>query len=203
MADIDVTERTTLATSDGLSLEAKIDHAEAPARVAVLCHPHPDWGGTMNSPLMIAITKVLVARGHTVVRFNFRGVGSSGGTRTQGETEIEDVTAAVRHAETLDLPLAIGGWSFGAWMALKWIAATASVVPYAGVAPPPERLPTELPSGGPKRVILGSRDQVIDRDALREYAVAHGIDIVLTPGDHFFHGRGDRIGTLVAQGLEL
>lgn len=197
-----MTERTTITTSDGLGLEAKIDHADQPTRVSVFCHPHPDWGGTMNSPLMIAITRVLVARGHTVVRFNFRGVGESNGIRTQGESETEDVSAAIRHAETLNLPLAIGGWSFGAWMALKWVASSQSDMPYAGVAPPPEYLPAELPSGGPKRVILGSRDQVIDRDALREYAVAHGIDIVLTPGDHFFHGRGDRIGRLVAEGLE-
>lgn len=197
-----MTERTTIATSDGIELEAKVDHADRPVRVSVLCHPHPEWSGTMNSPLMIAITRALVARNHTVVRFNFRGVGESGGTHTQGESEIEDVAAAVRHAEGFRLPIGVGGWSFGAWMALEWLATSRSDMPYAGVAPPPERLPVELPSGGPKRIVLGSRDQVIDRDALRDYAVEKGIDLVLTPGDHFFHGRGDRIGLLVAEGLE-
>jgi alpha/beta superfamily hydrolase len=196
-----VTERIRLTTSDGVVLETKIDHADAPTRVTVLCHPHPEWGGTMNSPLMIAITRVLVERGHTVVRFNFRGVGESTGTHAKGEREIEDVTTAVRHARTLGLPLGIGGWSFGAWMALQWVADNRSEIPYVGVAPPPQMLPDELPTS-PKRIVLGTRDQVIDGEALQEYAVAKGIDLVLTPGDHFFHGRGDRIGRLVAEGLE-
>lgn len=197
-----MTERTTLTTSDGLRLEAKIDLPESSRQVTVLCHPHPQWGGTMNGPLMLAITRVLVSRGHTVIRFNFRGAGQSEGSHEEGRGELHDVEAAVEHASTMGQPLAIGGWSFGAQMALHWVASSRAEVPYAGVAPPPERLPAELPSGGPKRMILGSRDQVINGDALREYAVAHGIDIVLTPGDHFFHGRGDRIGRLVAEGLE-
>lgn len=196
-----MSERLTITASDGTDLETKIDHAADPIRTTVLCHPHPEWGGTMNSPLMIAITRVLVAHNHTVIRFNFRGVGESEGSHTQGELEIEDVAAAIRHAESFGHPLGIGGWSFGAWMALEWLASARSDLPYAGVAPPPENLPGELPTG-PKRIILGSRDQVIDRRSLREYAVDHGIDIVLTPGDHFFHGRGDRIGRLVAEALE-
>ncbi|HEX6946862.1 MAG TPA: alpha/beta fold hydrolase [Acidimicrobiia bacterium] len=196
-----MTERIRLTTTDGVELETKVDHADRPTRVTVLCHPHPEWGGTMNSPLMIAITRVLVARGHTVIRFNFRGVGESTGTHTKGEAELEDVTAAVRYAETLGLPIAIGGWSFGARMALAWVASQRAEIPYSGVAPPPEDLPDQLPTG-PKRIVLGSRDQVIDGEALKEYAVAKGIDLVLTPGDHFFHGRGERIGLLVAEGLE-
>jgi alpha/beta superfamily hydrolase len=62
-------------------------------------------------------------------------------------------------------------------------------------------LPDELPPG-PKRIILGTRDQLIDRDSLIAYAEEKAIDLVLTPGDHFFHGRGKRIGDLVGQGLE-
>lgn len=156
----------------------------------------------MNAPLMIAITRRLVARGHTVVRFNFRGSGNSTGDHDFGEDELSDVTAAVDHARGLELPLGIGGWSFGAGIALNWLASTGDAIPYAGVAPPAENLPEELPSG-PKRIILGTREQVIDAEALRHYAVDMGIDLVLTPGDHFFHGRGDRIGDLVAQGLEM
>lgn len=197
-----MTDRTTITADDGVELEAKLDHADQPVRVAVLCHPHPEWGGTMNSPLMIAMTRVLASRGHTVVRFNFRGVGESGGTHGQGEAEVEDVAAAVSHAEAFGLPVGVAGWSFGAWMALGWVATSRSDLPYAGVAPPPQQLPEDLPAGGPKRIILGTRDQVIDGDALQEYAIDKGIDLVLTPGDHFFHGRGDRIGALVAEALE-
>ncbi|MFO7299770.1 MAG: hypothetical protein DIU67_006220 [Actinomycetes bacterium] len=196
-----MTERITLTTADGVVLETKVDHAEQPTRVAVLCHPHPQYGGTMNTPLMIAMTRVLVARGHTVVRFNFRGVGESTGEHTQGEKEIEDVTAAMEYARALGLRIGIGGWSFGARMALRWVSENRAEIPYAGVAPPPQGLPDKLPTG-PKRIVLGTRDQVIDGAALQEYAIARGIDLVLTPGDHFFHGRGEKIGLLIAEGLE-
>ena len=195
-----MTERLTLDTSDGITLETRIDSPESPAGIAVFCHPHPLQGGSMNAPLMIAVAGQLVAHGLAVLRFNFRGTGASSGEHDHGEGELEDITAAVAHAETRGLPLSIAGWSFGASTALSWIAAHDSTVPYAGIAPPADRLPDELPRG-PKRLILGNRDQVIDRDALTAYAIEKSIDLMMTPGDHFFHGRGKRVGDLVAQGL--
>lgn len=194
-------ERPRLRTGDGVDLEAKVDVPENPSRATLLCHPHPEFGGTMHSPLMVAITRVLVARGHTVVRFNFRGSGESSGSHEGGVGELQDVAAAMDHARGLNLPLGIAGWSFGGRMALSWLADANAEMPYVGVAPQPVGLPDRLPPG-PKRIILGSRDQVIDGEALQQYAVDQGIDLVLTPGDHFFHGRGERIGVLVAQGLE-
>ncbi len=196
-----MSERISIETDDEVVLEARVDTSDDPVRATVLCHPHPLEGGTMNAPLMIAITRRLVERGHTVVRFNFRGSGSSTGTHDYGKAELTDVTAAVDHARGAGLPLGLAGWSFGAGVALNWLAETGESLPYAGVAPAPEHLPEELPVG-PKRIILGTREQVVDADALQEYAVRMGIDLVLTPGDHFFHGRGERIGDLVAQGLE-
>lgn len=197
-----MSERLELTTSDGITLEARIDQPEGEAsRVTVFCHPHPEEGGTMNAPLMIAVTQVLTGRGHTVVRFNFRGTGASGGSHSDGEDELLDVAAAVKHARTTELQLGLAGWSFGAGVVLNWLAEQGEELPYCGIAPPPGQLPDSLPEG-PKRIILGTRDQVIDRDALVEYAASKGIDLVLTSGDHFFHGRGKRIGVLVAQGLE-
>lgn len=195
-----MTERLTLSTSDGLTLEARIDSPESPVGMTVFCHPHPLHGGSMNAPLMIAVTGQLVAHGLTVLRFNFRGTGASSGEHDHGKGELEDIASAVAHAETRGLPVSIAGWSFGAGTALSWIAANESTVPYVGVAPPADLLPEELPDG-PKRLILGSRDQVIDGDALTAYAIAQSIDLLITPGDHFFHGRGKRVGDLVAQGL--
>lgn len=194
--------RLQIETADGIRLETRIDTPEEPVRVAVLCHPHPLQGGTMNAPLMIAVTRRLVARGHTVIRFNFRGSGASTGSHDFGEAELGDVTAVAAHARGLNLPLGIGGWSFGAGVALNWLAEAGEIIPYAGVAPDAKHLPVELPAG-PKRIILGTRDQVVDPEALQRYTIDQGIDLVLTPGDHFFHGRGDRIGDLVAQGLEM
>jgi len=197
-----MSERLQIETADGILLETRIDAPGEPVRVTVLCHPHPLQGGTMNAPLMIAVTRRLVARGHTVIRFNFRGSGASTGAHDYGEAELVDISAAVDHARSLDLPLGVAGWSFGAGVALNWLATSGETMTYAGVAPATDHLPDELPRG-PKRIILGTRDQVIDADALRRYAADRGIDLVLTPGDHFFHGRGDRIGDLVGQGLEM
>jgi len=70
-----------------------------------------------------------------------------------------------------------------------------------GIAPAAEDLPSELPEGS-KRIILGDRDQVINGEAVRTYAETMGIELVVTPGDHFFHGRGKKIGELVGEGLE-
>ncbi|HEX6221396.1 MAG TPA: alpha/beta fold hydrolase, partial [Acidimicrobiia bacterium] len=158
-------------------------------------------GGSMNAPLMIAVANRLVERGHAVLRFNFRGTGSSTGSHDYGKDELHDVSAAIEVGRERDLPLGIAGWSFGAWTALRWLAEVGEAMPYVGIAPATSELPDELPPG-PKRFILGTREQVVDSDALISYARDQGIDVVLTPGDHFFHGRGDRIGDLVGQGLE-
>ncbi len=155
----------------------------------------------MNAPLMIGVAGRLVERGHEVLRFNFRGTGASTGTHDEGEAELLDVSAAIDFARARDLPLGLAGWSFGAWTTLRWLAQSDAQMPYVGIAPLPGGLPETLPEG-PKRIILGTREQVIDADALASYATRLGIDLVLTPGDHFFHGRGKRIGDLVGQGLE-
>ena len=196
-----MTERLELETRDGETLEARIDSPDEPSRFTVFCHPHPQQGGSMNAPLMIAVANQLVARGHAVLRFNFRGTGSSTGSHDEGEGELNDVAAAMDLARGRGLPLGLTGWSFGAWTALRWLADTEETIPYVGIAPAALRLPDELPSG-PKRFIIGTREQVVDPDELIAYAKEQSIDVVLTPGDHFFHGRGQRIGNLVGQGLE-
>lgn len=155
----------------------------------------------MMAPLMIAVTQKLVTRGHSVLRFNFRGVGTSSGQYQEGDTELADVAAAVQAATLRAGPLGITGWSFGAAIALNWLIDENSAMPYVGIAPPTHLLRGKPPAG-PKRMILGSREQVIDSDALKDYCIEHGIDLLITPGDHFFHGRGKRIGNLVAEGLE-
>jgi uncharacterized protein len=196
-----MSRREDIVTSDGVVLEARVDLPETRARVTVFCHAHPLQGGTMNSPLMISVTRRLVEREHVVVRFNFRGTGASTGHHGGGTDEMADVSAAIDHARAWGLPLGVAGWSFGAIVALNWHAAAGEAIPYVGIAPSARDLPDQL-SPGPKRIVVGTREQVIDGDALRLYAVEKGIDLVITPGDHFFHGRGDKIGDLVGQGLE-
>jgi hypothetical protein len=196
-----VIERTNLGTSDGETLEARWDSPDEPTGIVVICHPHPLQGGSMMAPLMIAVTTRLVEREFSVLRFNFRGTGESTGTHDYGDAEKLDVAAAVEAATSTGLSVHLSGWSFGAATALRWLGEQSESLPYSGIAPASEGLPHALPPG-PKRIVVGTRDQVVDVEAIREYAEKQTIDLVLTPGDHFFHGRGKKIGDLVAQGFE-
>lgn len=196
-----MSERVTLSTSDGESLEARWDVPQQPSGVVVLCHPHPLQAGSMMAPLMIALTTGFNERGLSVLRFNFRGTGQSTGSHDYGKAELLDVASAVEAAMETRLDLHISGWSFGAGVALNWLAGQQGPVPISVVAPPPDALPEKLPPG-PKRIVVGNRDQVIDVEALRRYAEQQSIDLLLTPGDHFFHGRGKKVAALVAQGFE-
>ncbi len=195
-----MSERDTLTTEDGQTLEARWDLSGRPHGTVVFCHPDPLDRGTMNAPLMIAVALRLVERGFSVLRFNFRGTGESSGIHDGGDSERLDVAAGVEAARKRGLPVGLAGWSFGAAVGLNWLADNEETIAYTGIAPPPERLPDLLPNG-PKRMILGHREQVVDADTLLSYCKAHTIECVLTPGDHFFHGRGSRIGDLVAEGL--
>ena len=194
-------DRIQLSTTDGETLEARWDRPERPVGAVVFCHPHPQQGGTMMAPLMVAVTTRLVERGFSVLRFNFRGIGASTGTHDHGKAEVLDVAAAVRAANETGLAIHLSGWSFGAGTALRWLGGQQDPIPYAGIAPSPEDLPDDLPPG-PKRIVVGTRDQVVDVEGIRAYAERLSIDLLLTPGDHFFHGRGKKIGDLVAQGFE-
>jgi uncharacterized protein len=196
-----MTERFEITTTDGETLEARWDSPESPDFTTVFCHPSPIDGGSMMAPLMIAVTQKLVTRGHSVLRFNFRGVGSSTGEYGGGEAELMDVDAAISVALDRSDSIGIAGWSFGAAVAMNWLIENESDIPYAGIAPPAHLINGKPPTG-PQRIILGSREQVIDPGAVKAFAIDNGIDLVITPGDHFFHGRGKRIGDLVGEGLE-
>lgn len=199
-----------IAVDDVVELEAQWDAPETPTSVTVFCHPHPLQRGTMSAPLMNAVTTHLVAAGFAVLRFNFRGVGASTGSHGHGTEEMDDVAAAVDHAQGAhpDLPFGICGWSFGAATALGWQARDRSTAPYAGIAPPvhsdrapelpaPERL---LPAR--RRFIIGDRDQFCTVDEIEAYAAAIGAEVeVLRGSDHFFYFREDRVAEAVVEAL--
>jgi hypothetical protein len=199
---------TDLRTSDGLTLEARWDSPEGhPAGVVVFCHPHPQQGGTMNAPLMRAVTGVLVDRGLNVLRFNFRGIGASEGRYDGGVGEVDDVAAAVGAARSAHpaLPFGIAGWSFGAVTALGWQAREQDTSPYAGIAPPrrlssgEEIIPPERLAPADRLFVLGDRDQFTTPAELQEYADAVGGRLeVLSGSDHFFYFREDRVGGRLA-----
>lgn len=184
----------TIATTDGEHLEAIHDSGGRSLGVIVLCHPHPQHGGTMRAPMLGAIAKHAVAEGFDVLRFNFRGVGESTGIHGDGAAELQDVDAAIEFASGLDIPVAgMVGWSFGAAVCLNWQAETTSTVSYVGIAPPVNSpLTPALPA--PSRLaparrafVIGEKDQFIPADELAAYADSISAEIIRYAGtDHFF-----------------
>lgn len=199
---------TWLETYDTERLEAQWDVPDEPSRVVVFCHPHPQHGGTMNAPLMRAVTHHLVSGGISVLRFNFRGVGESSGTWDNGVGEIHDVDAAVELALEQPLPVTVVGWSFGAATSLRWQAVNRSELPWVGIAPPvPPAADYSLPgvddlAEAPRTIIIGDRDQLVDPTHAEAYAASIGARFELMTGsDHFFYFREERVAELVLAAL--
>lgn len=190
----------TLSTSDAVSLEAELaTPAQAPRATAVLCHPHPQYGGTMRSIVIGALFDALPTMGVTTLRFNFRGVEGSTGTHDDGRSELLDVRAAVDAAadeHAGDGPLLLAGWSFGADMTLSthdvrlagWLAIAPALrfaADFAAVAA----------DARPKQFVLGQRDEVRDPAwVIEETAdwVATAVEVI-AGASHFFVGRTDRV----------
>jgi alpha/beta superfamily hydrolase len=106
----------TLAVGSGPSLEARLAIPDSPSAGVVICHPHPLYGGDMDNPVVVRIQEVCAGLGLATLRFNFRGVGGSGGTHADGVGEQDDArTALDALAKAVGgAPLAIAGYSFGA-----------------------------------------------------------------------------------------
>jgi hypothetical protein len=176
-------------------LEAAIDSSGAePAAVAVICHPHPQQQGTMHNKVVTTLARAFVRLGAVAVRFNFRGVGASGGSYASGLGERDDVLAVVAwsRARWPGRRLYLGGFSFGAAVA---IAVAARVAPdgLVTVAPPIDRLPPDLvPPACPWLLVHGSADDVVPAGPVLAWCAALATPPrieLLDGGGHFFHGR--------------
>jgi alpha/beta superfamily hydrolase len=203
-------ENVRFRASDGVELEGRLALPNEGARGgAVVCHPHPQHGGTMSSALVPAIWRALCARGYASLRFDFRGVGRSQGSFTNGPGETQDALAAldrVAAAAPPGAPLVIAGWSFGSLVALNAGVRDARVVAYAGVAPPVRMtVSIELPPLPPAEELAawraramfacGTDDPFCSPKALERWIAEHSIRAevrVFEGEDHFFtNGRAD------------
>lgn len=126
-------------SSDGLQLEGRLSRG-APERAAVLCHPHPLYGGSMLTPVIMTAEQAFQEAGYTTLAFNFRGVGGSEGTYGEGRAEVADVAGALSFLkETIGSRpklQAVAGYSFGSYVGAATAAVDARVGFYLGIAPP-------------------------------------------------------------------
>jgi alpha/beta superfamily hydrolase len=195
-------EPVTCTTRDGIELEAEWDAPADAVATAVLCHPHPQYGGTMRSMVTSALFSGLPDHGIAVLRFNFRGVEGSGGTHGEGRDEPDDVRAALDVATAHGRgPVVIVGWSFGADMALT--VDDPRVAGWVAIAPPLRFRPAaEYGSVGgdvrPKLLILAAHDEFRAPDEVSaDVAAWRETRVEVVPGaSHFFVGRADRVVTL-------
>ena len=163
--------------------------------VAVLCHPHPLYHGTMNNKVVHTLARAANRLGCPAVRFNFRGVGRSEGSYAEGAGETEDALAVVAWARERwpDAALWLGGFSFGAWVALN-AAPRADPALLVTVAPPVQRFPVEdlVHPGVPWLLVQGRSDEVVDPAAVEDWAsrLSPRPELAaMDDTDHFFHGR--------------
>jgi len=179
-----------------------------PAFIALACHPHPSYGGTMHNKVVHRVASTLHALGGAVLRFNFRGVGASAGRFDQGMGELEDARAALTflRARHPHVRCWVAGFSFGAWVASRLAASEPGVERVILVAPPVGTESFEALHASPvsKLVLQGTADTVCPIGLLeREFlAWSEPRELIRVPGaTHFFDKQLGALADAISQAL--
>jgi uncharacterized protein len=192
-----LSERVTLSGPAG-DIEARIETPHGLERItafAVICHPHPVYGGTLDNKVVYSLARAFHDVGVPTIRFNFRGVGQSAGSFADGIGETDDALAVVAAGREKwpDAALWLGGFSFGGAVAIR-AAAVTNPARLVTVAPSIRRVPLDgvtMPTC-PWLIVQGDRDELVNYTEVMEWAskLAHPPEIALLPGvEHFFHGK--------------
>lgn len=195
-------KRTDIAGPAG-RIEVVLDESgAAPRGVAVLCHPHPLHGGTMDNKVVQTLARAFVQLGYQAVRFNFRGVGASQGKWDEGRGELDDAMAVVQAYRNEALPFALAGFSFGGYVASHVAARLAATgtparLVLVGAATSTFGVADAAPD---TLVIHGEADDVVPLQATLDWARRQQLPVVVLPGvGHYFHGQLTRLRDLVVQ----
>ncbi|HET7308402.1 MAG TPA: alpha/beta fold hydrolase [Gammaproteobacteria bacterium] len=200
-----MSEKLTLHGGAG-DIEALLDEpAGEPTAVAVVCHPHPLFQGTMHNKVAHMLARALTDLGALALRFNFRGVGTSAGTHDSGHGETDDTLAVAQWQRERHpgLPLWLGGFSFGAMVALR-AAPRLEPAALVTVAPPVDRVDKPARPPCPWLLLQGEDDDVVGAEAVLAWARALDPppDIATFPGvGHFFHGNLNALRDTVKERL--
>ena len=184
-------ERILVAGPVG-DIEVVIDAPSAsPRGVALVCHPHPLQGGTLDNKVAHTLAKTFHAMGYVATRFNFRGVGRSAGVFDEGIGETDDALAVLAHIRSRfgeALPVALAGFSFGSFVQTR-VAAQVSPEGVVLVGPAVNRFPLQqVPAE--TIVVHGEEDDVVPLADVFAWARPQQLPVVVFPGcGHFFHGR--------------
>ncbi|HEX2012928.1 MAG TPA: alpha/beta fold hydrolase [Roseateles sp.] len=188
------------------ALECAVDQPAGarPLRgVAVICHPNPTQGGTMDNKVVQTLARAFVQLGYRAVRFNFRGIGRSEGGWDEGRGEVDDALAVIASHREAGLPLALAGFSFGGYVASR----VAARLPEGERA---ERLVLVGPAASrfdmaavpaDTLVVHGEVDDVVPLAAVLDWARPQALPVTVVPGvGHFFHGQLPLLKDIVVRG---
>jgi len=191
-------------------LEGRYHHSKLPnAPIALLLHPHPQHGGTMNNKVVYTLYHAFVRQGFSALRFNFRGVGRSQGSFARGEGELSDAASALDWLQGYNANASacwIGGFSFGAWIGMQLLMRRPEIDGFISVAPPANLYDftflAPCPSSG--LMVNGARDRVVPTESVRglvdRLKTQKGIVIdhqTVPEANHFFEGRMDGLMEVV------
>lgn len=198
--------QTTRCTGPAGSLECALDAlAVAPVGLAVVCHPHPLHGGTMDNKVVQTLARALLQLGWSTVRFNFRGVGRSEGVWDDGRGEVDDALAVIAQHRRADQPLLLAGFSFGAYVAAEAAARLPDAErPQRLVLVGPSTQKQQMPTVPAETVVIhGESDDVVPLSATLDWARPQSLPVIVFPGvGHFFHGQLGLLKRVLLQQLQ-
>ena len=205
------TQKSSIAGPAG-NLEVAVDlPAGVPRGVAVIAHPHPLFGGTLDNKVVQTLARAFVQTGWTAVRFNFRGVGGSAGSHDEGRGELNDFLAVVQHAAPSgegQPVLALAGFSFGAFVTTHAFARLQSERPIdklvlvgTSVSRSPAA-PIDATAHNRTLVVHGEQDDTVLLLDVMNWARPQALPVTVVPGaGHFFHGQLPLLKNLVVRHL--
>ena len=173
--------------------------------LALVAHPHPLFGGTMDNKVAQTLARSFLALGYVTVRMNFRGVGKSEGVHDHGQGETDDMALLLAHMRQQypELPLALGGFSFGtfvqAQLQQRLIAEGTPAERLALVGTAAGKWP--MPDAPANTILIhGELDDTIPLSAVLDWARPQELPVIVIPGsDHFFHRKLQHIKNLIVQ----
>ncbi len=196
-------------------LEGRYHQAEEPnAPIALILHPHPQFGGTMNNPVVHSLYYMFAQRGFSVLRFNFRSVGRSQGLFDNGAGELADAAAALDWMQTLTKEARscwLAGVSFGSWISMQLLMRRPEVQGFMTIAPLAKHYDFSFLAPCPTSglIVNGEQDKVTTPDVVealvKKLKTQKGITIehvVMPDTNHFFQGKTDELTAICANYLD-
>jgi alpha/beta superfamily hydrolase len=187
-------------------LEGRYTHSKIPnAPLAVVLHPHPEHGGTMNNKVAYYLFQTFAERGFSTLRFNFRGVGRSQGEFDKGEGELSDAAAALDWMQEVN-PNApyvwVGGFSFGAWIGMQLLMRRPEIRGFISIAPPANMYDFSFLAPCPTSglIVQGGKDSIVPEQAteklVQKLRTQRGISVdyrIIPEAGHFFKDHTDEL----------